>query len=154
MASPVFPFSSFLSSVFLLSQEQSMEINLSCRGTVRKTIAFDLCYLLAICIHKILLFIIIVFLSSYLWLSSGIYCQFYFSFHAISCDVRWGWSYWLEGIFHRGHCLTQMLTCSLFKAPVINSFILTHRSNDSLKLKVVPYTDKLTLWPDCCCFQL
>lgn len=38
-----------------------MEINLSCLGTVGKTIAFDLCYLLAICIHKRLLFIIIVF---------------------------------------------------------------------------------------------
>lgn len=38
-----------------------MEINLSCLGTVGKTIAFDLCYLLAICIHKTLLFVIIVF---------------------------------------------------------------------------------------------
>lgn len=56
-----FPFSSFLSSLFLLSQEKSMEKNLSCQGTVGKTIAFDLCYLSAICIHKRLLFIIIVF---------------------------------------------------------------------------------------------
>lgn len=38
-----------------------MEINLTCLGTVGKTIAFDLCYLLAICIHKRLFFIIIVF---------------------------------------------------------------------------------------------
>lgn len=41
-----------------------MEINFSCLLAVVNTIAFDLCYLLAICIHKRLLFIIIVFLSS------------------------------------------------------------------------------------------
>lgn len=37
-----------------------MEINLSCLGTVGKTNSFDLYYLLAICIHKRLFFIIIV----------------------------------------------------------------------------------------------
>lgn len=66
-----------------------MEINLSCRGTVGKTIAFDLCYLLAICIHKRLLFIIIVFfiiVIFYLWLSSRIFCQFYSPFF-VSCSV-------------------------------------------------------------------
>lgn len=41
-----------------------MEINFSCLLAVVNTITFDLCYLLAICIHKRLLFIIIVFLSS------------------------------------------------------------------------------------------
>lgn len=84
-----------------------MEINLSCLGTVGKTIAFDLCYLLAICIHKRLLFIIIVFfyfcrvLSQF---SSGIFCQFYFPFCAISCFVSWNVLYWLdpEGSFPTG----------------------------------------------------
>ena len=84
-----------------------MEINLSCLGTVGKTIAFDLCYLLAICIHKRLLFIIIVFfiiVMSYLWHSSGIFCQFYFPFCAILRRVSWDVLYWLdpEGIFHTG----------------------------------------------------
>lgn len=37
-----------------------MEINLSRLETFGETIAFDLCYLLAICIHKRLLFIIII----------------------------------------------------------------------------------------------
>lgn len=38
-----------------------MEINLSCLGSVGKTIGLDLCYLSSICTHKRLLFIIIVF---------------------------------------------------------------------------------------------
>lgn len=84
-----------------------MEINLSCLGTVGKTIAFDLCYLLAICVHKRLLFIIIVFfiiVMSYLWLSSGIFFPFYFLFCAIPCHVSWDVFYWLdpEGIFPTG----------------------------------------------------
>lgn len=64
-----------------------MEINLGCLGTLGKTIAFDLCYLSDICRHKRLLFIIIVFFIislSCLWLSSGIICQFYFTFPVLS----------------------------------------------------------------------
>lgn len=58
-----------------------MEINLSCLGTVGKNTAFDLCDLLAICIHKRLLFIIIVvfiIVISYLLLSAGIFCRLLF----------------------------------------------------------------------------
>lgn len=76
-----------------------MEINLSCLGTVGKTTAFDLCYLLAICIHKRLVFIIIVFfiiVMSYPWLSKGIFCQFYFPFCTISCHASLDVLYWLD----------------------------------------------------------
>ncbi len=84
-----------------------MEINLSCLGTVGKTTAFDLCYLLAICIHKRLVFIIIVFfiiVMSYLRLSSGIFCQFYFLFAPYHIHVRLNVLYWLdpEGSFLSG----------------------------------------------------
>ena len=63
-----------------------MEINLSCQGTVGKTIAFDLCYLLAICIHTRLLFIIIVFLLSSSYISG--FLQAYFSvLFPFSCHI-------------------------------------------------------------------
>lgn len=93
-----------------------MEINSSCLGTVGKTIAFDLCYLLAICIHKRLLFIIIVFFiiaMSYLWLSSGIFCQFYVPFCAISCHVSWAVLYRFdpEGSFPAVAMLREKKNC-------------------------------------------
>lgn len=69
-----------------------MEINLTCPRTVGKTIAFDLCYLLAICIHKRLLFIIIVFLLSPSsicgFLQAYFSVLFPFSCHLMSCE--WG----------------------------------------------------------------
>ena len=73
-----------------------MEINSSCLGTVGKTIAFDLYYLLAICIHERLVFIIIVFfifITVYLWLYPGIFCQVYFPFCASGLCVIWAWPY-------------------------------------------------------------
>lgn len=116
MASTVFPFSSFPSSVFLLSQGQSMEINFSCLLAVVNTIAFDLCYLLAICIHKRLLFIIIVFLSSspisYLYF----FQQYFASFpvYMKQCLVSWGVLYWPWGkFFNRG--VTRTKTCKQCK---------------------------------------
>lgn len=67
-----------------------MEINLSCLGTVGKTIAFDLCCLLAICIHKRLLFIIIVFfllsscpISGFLQAYFVSFISFYVPYHAM-----------------------------------------------------------------------
>lgn len=69
-----------------------MEINLSCLGSVGKTIAFDLCYLLAICIHKRLLFIIIVFFYYHHLLSLAFFRHilsvlFPFSYHIMSCAL-------------------------------------------------------------------
>lgn len=69
-----------------------MEINLSCLGTVGKTIAFDLCYLLAICVHKRLLFIIIVFFYYRHVLSLAFFRHIFsvlFSFlcHTMPCEL-------------------------------------------------------------------
>lgn len=78
-----------------------MEINLSCLGTVGKTIAFDLCYLSAICIHKRLLFIIIVFFYYLRVLSLAFFRHilsvlFPFLCHIMPCDLgclilAWPW---------------------------------------------------------------
>lgn len=112
MASTIFPFSSFLSSVFLLSQGQSMEINISCLLAVVNTIAFDLCYLLAICIHKRLLFIIIVCYPHLLSLFfRNIFARFPF-FMKQSFEL-WCLILTLREAFKQGCCQAQKLTCLL-----------------------------------------
>lgn len=85
-----------------------MEINLSCLGTVGKTIAFDLCYLLAICIHKRLLFIIIVFfivVMPYLCFLQAYFVSFIFRLMLYRA-VRVGKCYFgvtLRGAYQQGH---------------------------------------------------
>lgn len=71
-----------------------MEMDLSCQGTVGETIAFDLFYLLAICVHKRLLFIIIlifIIVTSNFWLSVHIFfifISFFVPYHSMM-----GWCY-------------------------------------------------------------
>lgn len=117
-----------------------MEINLSCQGTVGKTIAFDLCYLSAICIHKRLLFIIIVFFLLSSCPISGFLQAYFVSFISLLLPYHtMGVGMCYIGLTLREASQAQKLRCSVFKATAY--FYIKNGSHVLLYVKAVAHTE-------------